>query len=208
MKITLTAVIVLVAAIAAIASLVFYLYTAKKYLIHISDDKMLASDGKGPYEEGVDGIQAYSVSSSDFDKFIIVMGSRFVWINFSDAHWMNGSMADLPPVFSSKRYGIDFVIGAVLSKMNIGEHQSPTISIELYDANTARLLSLFDIVYAPLSLRQQNRIDLARESQDKWSLDVDAWFMGIKPEDRPYGPKYYVKISFTMTIETVPSYKL
>lgn len=173
----------------------------KNDILCIIVNKMIASDGKGPYEEGVDDMQAYPVSSSDFDKFIIVIGSRYVWINFSDAHWMNESMKDIPPRYPSKRYGVSFAIGAVISKMDIGVHQSPPIVFILDDADV-----VFDIAYSP-SLYRQGNIDLVRESQNKWTLDVDAWFTCINEQDFPYGPEYYVQIGFTMTIQTVHRYE-
>lgn len=185
-----------------IISLFFYLYSARKYQINFPDDKMIEGDGKGPYEDGADGVQMYYAKNADRDVFIISMGFRFVWINFTNAHWMNESMKDIPSRFPSKLYGVGFSIGSALSKMDIGERQSPPISISLDDPS-----AVLDIAYSP-SLHGQSRIELIRESQDKWTLDVDAWFTSITQQDFPNGPYYYVKISFTMTIQTVPSYKL
>jgi hypothetical protein len=80
--------IVLLAAFAT--SLSFFLYSAKRFRIDFLDGKIVASDGKGPYEDGMDGVQTYSTKigfdSDIFDAFAIQTGSRLVWINFSNAH--------------------------------------------------------------------------------------------------------------------------
>jgi len=190
--------IILLAAL--ITSLSVYLYFAKKNRVILSGE-MIASDGKGPYEEGADGVQTYYTKNGDRDTFFISMGFRSVWINFSSAHWMNESLKDIPSRFPSKLYvDVGFTIGSAISKMDIGERQSPPITIILNDPS-----AVLSIAY-PTSLRGQSRIDLIRESQDRWTLDVDAWFESITREDFPDGPYYYVKLTFTMTIQAVPSY--
>jgi len=163
---------------------------------------MIASDGKGPYEGGVDGVQTYSTKIFNRDVYVIQTGSRrSVWIYFSDAHWMNESMGSMPPRFPSRQYMVDFTIYAVPSGMEIGERQSPTVQITLYDPDAR-----FDSANLP-STYGQNRLEMVRASQDKWTLDVDAWFMGYDlPITQSPFPTYYVRISFTMTMQAVPSY--
>ena len=76
--------IILLAVVITVLSV--YLFSTKKIRIDYSGEKMIASDGKGPYEGGVDGVQTYSTKFLDRDVFVIQTGSRrSVSITFANA---------------------------------------------------------------------------------------------------------------------------
>ena len=50
----------------------------------------------------------------------------------------------------------------------------------------------------PLGLYNKGHVDFVLESQNKWVLDVDAWFRD-SISDNFTGPRYYVELSFTVT---------
>lgn len=182
-----------------ITILTYYLYSSRKIRVDLTGGKIIVSDGKGPYEDGVDGVQIFSTKIFDLDVFEIQTGRRSAWIDFSNARWVNESMGDIPSGLPSGQYSVDFIIGAVPSRMDIGERQSPIILIYLYSPDAR-----FDIAIP--SQHEQNHVDLVRESQERWTLEVDAWFISYDLPIRDV-PVSYVRISFSMTMHAFPTYK-
>jgi len=72
--------IILLAAVIMVLSL--YLFSTKKIRIDFSGGKMIASDGKGPYEGGVDGVQTYSTKIINRDVFRYTDGFQEIGLDY------------------------------------------------------------------------------------------------------------------------------
>lgn len=220
MKIKYILVIILVIAVASY--FLYPLFLPKKLEVTFSDDKILASDGKGPYTSGTDGVRLVQVSSmfifQSYDS-----PTRHVSIRFAEAPWKDSHLSNMPSLLPSANYRVILTFGSrsvsSLTQIGVGQNAPPFILLTLYEADTGKMYpNLIIRDSAPFGntslpseppswLYGQEHATLTRESQDVWVLDADAWFMefnasGLPPNFTgiPDVPKHYVRLSLTMTI--------
>lgn len=216
----------------------------------IADDRIIASDGLGPYRDGIDGVfygRNVLFYTRDEEGYAGMLGlngsSRSVKVNFTQAPWKDANLRDVPSRLPSKNYRMNlifFVIGydgkpVDWYDMGIGEYlryESPQIQIQFYlnDLDTGQLgiyvwqeptimeigpthdltasviFQYYDVWLPtntpepPQSLRDDSHMTLTRVSDEKWVLDVNAWFLTYHLTVRGDMLKYYVKLSLYLTI--------
>jgi len=100
-------ILVTIVFVAVIASLVVIrLHTIKLLQSTFPNDRMIASDGKGPYVDGYAGIRLDPLQDASF--YLHGQGSsRYVLVSFADIHWKDDNLTDMPPRLPSRNCRID-----------------------------------------------------------------------------------------------------
>jgi len=243
--------LILATALASIGGLYYYtMHNIFLASLVIADDKIIASDGRGPYRDGIEGVSYardeafYTLDKEGYVGYFNLNGSsRYVYVNFIHALWKDANLMDVPSRLPSKNYRMNFIFFVIgydgkpvdWYKMGIGEYlqyKSPQIQVQFYlnDFDTGQLgiyvwqeptiaesgpshdftariiYGYYDIWLPtktsepPQSLRDDGYMTLTRVSNEKWVLDVNAWFLTYYLTIHGDMLKYYVKLSLYLTI--------
>jgi len=126
------------------------------YYFMVADDEIIASDGRGPYRDGIDGVY-YGRDEDIYTGCLNLNGSsRSVIVNFTQAPWKDANLMDVPSRLPSKNYCmilLFFVIGYEGNpidwyEMGIGDYigyKSPQIQVQFYlkDYDTGQFKGLY-----------------------------------------------------------------
>jgi len=197
--------------LAVILLIVVRLHTIKQLQVTFPDDKMISSDGKGPYVDGYSDIFFDHLQDTSFSMHGYI-SSRSVSVRFEDIAWKDGNLTDIPPRFPSRNCRIDlsFYLGnSSMHDMEVGGRLEPTsIYIGFLDTESYQYVTIMErdtynaeYSFLPLILYNRGHVYLVREGEDDWVLDVDAWFLNTDPTSQMGLPKYYAYLNFTMKIE-------
>jgi hypothetical protein len=203
--------------------------------IVFADDKIMTSDGGGPYKENEANmhIGPYDIRYSPTINVVNMnYTSRSVKVSFAQTQWKDENLMNMSSRLPSKNYRL-YIMYWVSSggesvdifKVDVGARYAPPqlhAFIFLYDADTDALAGLFfspmgpanmdvsewahhgwintTVPEPPQSLRDDGHIFLTRVSDEQWVLDVDAWYVAYYFPPNGSMWKYYVKLSFVMTI--------
>jgi len=184
------------------------------YQLSLDDDKVVMSDGGGPYEVPESAFVAFVPPSSP-DSIVFQMSqpgtiysARNITVRFSDAQWKSLSLMDILPKHATESYYINayFFFSGKLADVNVGDRVNiPEISIDLVDVNNRSNYiwtigrcdnATVPLVYVPPQLYDEGHVELIRESNDVWIIDVDAWFIAHYADVQGN----YIRLSFIMTI--------
>jgi len=251
-KATLIVAIILVTTSASIGGLYYYtMHNTFLTTLVIADDRIIASDGQGPYRDGIDGVSYGTINDVFYTRdvegymasFSLNGSSRSVYVNFTHTLWKDANLRDVNSRLQSKNYRMILVFFVIsydkkpvdFYNMGIGEYlqyKSPQIQVQFYlnDLDTGKLgiyvwqeptimeigtthdltasviYTYYDVWLPtktpepPQSLRDDGYMTLTRISDEKWALDVNAWFLTYYLTIRGDMLKYYVKLSLYLTI--------
>jgi hypothetical protein len=201
-------VIIIAIATLAVAVGITLLHPHKRNQAAFADNTILSSDLKGSYEDGVDdvvikGFTGQSNINADYYQIDLSRSSRSVSIRFGDAHWKDEDLADVSPGLPSQAYNIILLIGlreGSILQAKVGEHYKPFLYIIFIGPYQAFHMMVRDLMpegktvppEPPLELYNKGHADFILEDQNKWVLDVDAWFRDSFTKD-------YVELSFAVT---------
>lgn len=209
-------VIIAIAVLAVAVGITLLLHPHKKSQATFADNMILSSDLKGHYEDGVDdvvikGFTGQSSINADYYQIDMSRSSRSVFIRFGDALWKDENLVDISPRLPSQAYNVILLIGLreeSILQAKIGEHYKPFLYLIFVGPYQVPYMMVRDLLpegktgyppEPPLGLYNEGHADFILEGQNKWVLDVDAWFRDSITTDFPAGPRYYVELSFTVT---------
>lgn len=245
--------IILVITLASIGGLYYYtMHNTFVYSLMLADDKVIASDGRGPYRDSIEGVSYgtlddvfYTRDEEGYMGSLSLNGSsRSVYVNFTHTLWKDANLKSVPSRLPSKNYRMILIFLVIgydkkpidFYNMGIGEYlqyKSPQIQVQfrLNDYDTGQFKGIYvwqeptinesgtthDFTTAgiwmyynlwlptktpepPQSLRDDSHMTLTRVSNEKWVLDVNAWFLTYYRTIWGNMMKYYVKLSLYLTI--------
>ena len=164
-KVTTIIAIILATALAIIGG--FYYYTMHNtfvYSLVLANDRIIASDGRGQYRDGIDGVSYGTVDDVFYTRdeegymasFSLNGSSRSVYVNFTHALWKDANLRDVPSRLSSKNYHMILVFLVIgydkkpvdFYNMGIGEYlqyKSPQIQVQfrLNDFDTGQFTGIY-----------------------------------------------------------------
>jgi len=188
------------------SSLVPYrLHTIKRPLVTFSEDGDIAGVG-GPYVDGV-ACMRIDVYSNGF-YFDGYLSPRSVLVRLGDVPWKDENLKDMPPRLPSENLSMELYITfrkGTIPEIRVGERLEPTeIEIRFInpDSGLDSIEMVRDLTYypPPAELIKEGHAYLIGKGEDIWVLDVDAWFRNADWAYDVNPPKYWVRLSFRMTI--------
>jgi hypothetical protein len=152
-------VIVVLAAFFAILSVIYYMRMHNTFITSIvfADDKILASDGGGPYKENEANMHMGPLDPQYApNTYIVNMNytSRSVKVSFAQTQWKDGNLMNMTSRLPSKNYRLYVMYWVssggefedIYNKMDVGARYAPPqlcAFIFLYDADTGALAGYF-----------------------------------------------------------------
>lgn len=199
-----------------------------------TDGMILRSDGKGRYVDGFGAVRidvsggglVMDIASSPTAKY--VESSRFVFIGFGEATWLNSDFEEVNPLLPSDRYRIYLAVTVLggdrpvePQEMELGFRYDPCVGFMVYNADTGELM--YSVIRSPkrefgafysyvLDLREpiippklyiDGYVYFTRVGETVWVLEGDSWFLALRipSESEEWRfPRFYVRISFRVTI--------
>jgi len=101
LKLIISIVLVLI----SLGSIFYYImHNAISTSIIIAGDRIVTSDGLGPYKPDVDGVSIGYCFNADIYVMDLNQSSRLVYVNFAQVLWKGENLRDMPSSLQSKNY--------------------------------------------------------------------------------------------------------
>jgi hypothetical protein len=203
--------LLLIVALVAGGSFFLWLHSIRRpYQVTFSDGYLLAGDGAGPYVASYADVQS---GGSLYVRSDNLPTLRSFSVKFGDAPWLDRGLFHMSPLLNSTDYYLHMTVGLMghswseVMALRIGGHFEPEIQIEVYGLPFEYLGALYRPpspsanIPLPSKLIDEGHAYMVKEGEDKWVLDVDAWFLTFRGFQ---GRTNYVRLTFRMAIDFRP----
>jgi hypothetical protein len=184
----------------------------RPYQATFSDSYIISGDGAGPYTTVYADVQTGGnlLVSSENSRPL-----RPFSVKFGNASWLDRGLFPMPPMLNSTDYYLSLMVGLLghhwseVASMRIGEHfETFEIMIDFHDLLDYEYLGALyrypspgGNMPLPPKLLEEGHAYMVREGEDRWVLDVDAWFLTMRGFR---GRTNYVRLTFRMAIDFRP----